>query len=59
MDLSTRSLVGLSAAALPVILVLGAAVLTPSRAEPTLHAEKVCPETLEAQQQKAEEPAGA
>jgi hypothetical protein len=59
MHLSTRSLIGLSAAALPVILVLGAAVLTPSRAESTLHAEKVCPETLKAQQLGADEPEGA
>ena len=56
MHLSTRSLVGLSAAALPVVLVLGAAILTPPRAEPTVHAEKVCPETLKAQ---AAEEAGA
>jgi hypothetical protein len=59
MHLSTRSLVGLSAAALPVVLVLGAAVMTPSRAEPTLHAEKVCPEALKAQQQRSANPAGA
>ena len=58
MHLSTRSLIGLSAAALPGVLVLGAALLTPSRAEPTVHAEKVCPETLKAQQ-KANDPAGA
>ena len=57
MHLSTRSLVGLSAAALPVVLVLGAAILTPPRAEPTVHAQKVCPETLKAQ--KASEEAGA
>ena len=59
MHLSTRSLIGLSAAALPVVLVLGAALLPPSRAEPTLHAEKVCPDTLKAQTQHADEPAGA
>jgi hypothetical protein len=58
MHLSTRSLIGLSAAALPVVLVLGAALLTPPRAEPTVHAEKVCPESLKAQQ-KADDPAGA
>jgi hypothetical protein len=57
MRLSTRSVIGLSAAALPMALVLGAALLTPSRAEPTLHAEKVCPETLKAQ--KAADEAGA
>ena len=57
MRLSTRSVIGLSAAVLPMALVLGAALLTPSRAEPTLHAEKVCPETLKAQ--KAAEEAGA
>ena len=58
MHLSTRSLVGLGAAALPAFLVLGAAVLTPPRAEPTVHAGKVCPETLKAEQ-KMLKPAGA
>jgi hypothetical protein len=58
MRLSIRSVIGLSAAALPVILVLGAALLAPSQAEPTVHAEKDCPETLKAQQ-KAGHPAGA
>ena len=58
MHLSTRSLVGLGAAALPAFLVLGAAVLTPPRAEPTAHATKVCPETLKAQH-KGAQPTGA
>jgi hypothetical protein len=48
MRLSIRSLVGVSAAALPMLLVLGAAVMTPPRAEPTVHAADVCPETLKA-----------
>ncbi len=58
MRLSIRSVIGLSAAALPVFLVLGAALLTPPRAEPTVHAEKVCPESLKAQQ-KLDDSAGA
>ena len=58
MRLSTRSVIGLSAAFLPIALVLGAAVLTPPRAEPTVHATKVCPESLKAQQ-KVNGPAGA
>jgi hypothetical protein len=58
MRLSTRSFIGLSAAALPMALVLGAALLAPSRAEPTLHAEKACPEALKAEK-KMLAPAGA
>ncbi len=58
MRLSIRAIIGLSAAAFPMFLVLGAALTAPRPAEPTLHAEKVCPESLKAEK-KIDKPAGA
>ena len=57
MRLPLRPLIGLSAAFVPVALVLGSTIATQPRAEATAHAAKVCPETLKAQKLKV--PTGA
>jgi hypothetical protein len=62
MHLSVRSAIGLGAAILPVIVVLGAAVITPPPAESGLQSASqssgVCPEALKAQK-RAQARAGA
>jgi hypothetical protein len=52
MRLPLRPLIGLSAALVPVALVLGSTIATQPRAEATAQAAKICPETLKAQKLK-------